>query len=49
LKGKNILIAGGCQGIGFEIVQNLSREGIQIFIADIQRGKCAKANIDFFY
>jgi len=47
LKGKAALITGAGQGLGFEIAQNLSREGMQILIADIkgQRGEDAAGQI----
>jgi NAD(P)-dependent dehydrogenase (short-subunit alcohol dehydrogenase family) len=47
LAGKTALITGAGQGLGFEIAQNLSREGMQILIADIdnQKGKEATDQI----
>ena len=37
LTGKTALITGAGQGLGFEIAQNLSREGMRVLIADCQR------------
>lgn len=58
LVGKTVLITGGCQGLGFEIAQNMSREGMQVIIADIQKKKGVESaeklkkdggNAEFFY
>lgn len=39
LAGKTVLITGGCQGLGFEIAQDMLHEGMRVIIADIQKKK----------
>ena len=34
LKDKNIIVTGGCQGIGYQIVKSLANEGAHVGIFD---------------
>ena len=43
LSEKIALIAGGAQGLGFEIAQDLSQEGMRVCLADIQKEKGEEA------
>ena len=43
LKGKNAIVTGGAQGIGYGIAHRLAEAGTRVLIADMNKEACDKA------